>query len=136
MQWEELGKPSIINEGVLKAAMGIDLVYAITDNGGSAHIVFDDDNFEDESIDFCTALTEHGTLSPVAIDFIRQVLLHFKTLTIEERWSASALQKGWIIDAEFTTWRNAGRSIFEWQVQEKNLLRAWNTATPKLLTIK
>ena len=97
--YKEYGCPAIVNEATKHAAKLVEQVYEWSCVGGNAHIVLDDFNIEDSSIDWClkdaTSLNIRDACQE-QLDVERECLLAFKSLTIEERASALALFEGWI----------------------------------------
>lgn len=97
--YEERGSPKIVNDTTRRAADAISSVYDFNSVGGNAHIVFDDWNIDDESIDYCLGnglrenIHEH-TDAHLAIE--RRALTTFRALSLDERASALALQWGMI----------------------------------------
>jgi hypothetical protein len=51
--WEEEGKPQIDTPAVREAAAAVGAVYELNGVGGNLHIVLDDWNLEDGSVEFC-----------------------------------------------------------------------------------
>jgi hypothetical protein len=101
--YEEHGSPAIINERTIEAARLVGLLYDVNSVGGCAHIVIDDWNLEDGSIDssleWCDRPDQYGwTMDPESVTRSRAVLLAFKALTIEERASALALFDGFVLN--------------------------------------
>jgi len=99
--WVEAGKPRIKNKKTLWAAELIDAVYSNDDCGvgGYAHIVLDDWNLDDDDIDFCITQAEKEVYDNIGEQgrlVCLACLRHLKTLTMEERFSALALQDNFI----------------------------------------
>ncbi len=99
--YKEAGSPKIIDNKTKHAAYLIDEIYDKDGcgAGGYAHIVTDDWNLEDHSIDFCLKsvtnrshdwVSEDGALACI------ECLKYLKTLTKDERYSAMALSSGFI----------------------------------------
>lgn len=98
--YEEAGKPAIINEKTKKAAELIIAIY-IEDNcdlGGYAHIVVDDWNLDDLSIDYCIGVANEGSsdITEEGKQACLSCLNHLKTLSEDERYSAMALAENFI----------------------------------------
>lgn len=97
--YEEEGKPSIVNDATKEAAILTNAVYEFSCSGGNCHIVLDDFNIDDDSIEYCLNeglednLHEH-TAEQLKIE--RECLLAFKALSVAERASALAIYEGWI----------------------------------------
>lgn len=96
--WEQEGSPSVINERTIKAAELINAIYESEDGGtgGYAHIVVDDWNLEDGSIDFSLNAISEGDLAADTANACNECLTFLKTLTYEERCSALAINDGFI----------------------------------------
>jgi uncharacterized Fe-S cluster-containing radical SAM superfamily protein len=94
--YEEAGKPTIINDKTKKAAELIKTMYEQEgcSVGGYAHIVTDDWNLDDDSVDWCIKEAEKGEYEHIS-DHGRQSCLNtlkcLKELTEDERYSALAL---------------------------------------------
>ena len=97
--YEEAGKPAIVNHKTRQVAKAVSKIYEYNGVGSNAHIVVDDWNLDDESIDW--SLTE-GLSSNVhestaeQLDIERQCLTLLKSLTEDERYSALAIQRGFV----------------------------------------
>ncbi len=97
--YEEHGSPEIVNKGTEKAAKLIAMVYEGAGAGGNAHIVVDDFNIKDRSIDWCleVAIVENKfDTEPEQLAVERECLEAMKALTISERASALAIYEGWL----------------------------------------
>ncbi len=100
--WIERGGHSIVNERTLKGAELIDELYCTPDGGagGYAHVVTDDDNLEDHSIDFCLKSAAEDEFSKDISEETRIAsivcLEYLKTLSFEERSSALAIYNGFV----------------------------------------
>ena len=97
--WKELGSPTIVNDKTIIAARLIAYVYEHCGVGGGAHIVLDDWNLEDSSIDFCLGYIysdSHKDVSAGQIVAEEGCLRTLREMTVEERASALALYKGLI----------------------------------------
>jgi hypothetical protein len=95
--WVEAECPRIVTE---KTLIGADLIQAIydTDDGGAggiAHIVVDDWNLDDNSINYCLKEKDSG-LCEETVKASIACLIYLKTLTHEERYSAMAIQSKYI----------------------------------------
>ena len=62
--WEEGGTPQIDNEKVRAAVALVEAVYDHSCVGGNLHIVLDDWNIEDHSLEFCSYCIDHGGVMP------------------------------------------------------------------------
>jgi len=97
--YKKYGEPSIVSEATLKAAELVYAVYEFSSVGGNAHIVLDDFNIEDSSIDWClteglqTNIHEHDAGQ---LQIERECLECFKAMTVAERASTLAICEGWI----------------------------------------
>jgi hypothetical protein len=91
--FEAAGSPAIINEKTIKASELIEKVYDYEGCGGYAHIVTDDWNLEDESIESCInwALENKNQSDVESQRATFECLFYLLTLTEEERYSAMAL---------------------------------------------
>lgn len=98
--YEEAGKPKILNEEVKKAADLIGKLYEHPDcgAGGYAHVVTDDWNLEDGSIDFCIKEAEKGEydIDEEGRQLCLSILNQLKSLSKDERYSSLALADGFI----------------------------------------
>lgn len=90
--WEEAGKPSILNDKTIKAAELINEIYYTEDGGagGNAHLVVDDWNLDDSSIDYCIK-DRQNDIAEETIEACDKCLQFLKTLSMEERHSAMAI---------------------------------------------
>lgn len=95
--WSERGSHKIVSEKTTKAAELIQAIYDSEDGGagGYAHIVVDDWNLEDESIDFSLNAINEGDLAAETGHACLECLTFLKGLTWEERVSAMAIQNGY-----------------------------------------
>lgn len=92
--WHEEGAPRINNERVRLAAAAITALYVDHLAGGGLHIVTDDWNLEDSSVEFCERhMAEHGADAAE-----RAALATLKPLSQAERASALALERGFWSD--------------------------------------
>jgi len=93
--YEEAGKPAIVNERTKKAAELIEEVYEQYDcgTGGYAHIVVDDWNLDDSSIDFCINAANEGDydISENGKQACLNCLNYLKELSEDERYSTMAI---------------------------------------------
>lgn len=91
--WEEIGKPSIINDSVKEAAKKIAAVYDIHAAGGRLHMILDDWNVEDEYIvsnwSYLADPENRENRDQEEAEF--SCLKTFEKLTLDERYSALAL---------------------------------------------
>lgn len=96
--YNDLGSPKEINERVKHAAELVNELYALEDGGvgGYGHVVFDDWNIEDESIDYCINEANKNTLgwSEETRQASIKALNAFRQLSIEERATALAIYEG------------------------------------------
>lgn len=99
--WEKYGSPRIVNEKTKAAAELISGVYDHGACGGGLHIVVDDWNLDDASVDFCGDLVEgpgyprefHAGAEQIEAE--RACLRALKDMTVIERASALALYDGY-----------------------------------------
>lgn len=96
--WTERGGHQIVSEKTIKAAELIQAIYNSEDGGagGYAHIVVDDWNLEDESIDFSLNAIKEGYLAAETGQTCLECLTFMKGLTWEERVSAMAIHREYI----------------------------------------
>jgi hypothetical protein len=94
--WLKEGEYSIINKKTKEAARLISNIYKTDDGvcGGIAHIVVDDWNLGDNSIDFCLNDTDDVDISKRCKNACIKGLKYLRELTIEERYSAMAIADG------------------------------------------
>lgn len=97
--WEEYGKPDIVNEKTEAAAVLVQQVYDAIGGGmgGSLHIVLDDWNLEDDSInwcltqfDECKVSFEDKTFNVGLTDLEQACAAAFLGMSMEERASTLA----------------------------------------------
>jgi len=94
--WTELEIEPVVNAKVIRAYKLIAELYETEGGGcgGVGHIVFDDWNVEDASIDYCLDRCNAEELEKViggeAIEASRAALLYFRILTEHERYTALA----------------------------------------------
>lgn len=94
--WEELGIEPAATEKTVRAYKLITELYSLYMGGagGCGHIVFDDWNVGDSSIDFCLKGCDNakaiGDLGPEVCEMSRAALLYFRCLTEQERYTALA----------------------------------------------
>lgn len=95
--WAERGSPEIINKSTVKAAQLIEGVYDHHGAGGSLHIVLDDWNLSDASLDYCeTEISRNeGRVESRRTHAERKCLEALKKLTEPERASALAIYEGY-----------------------------------------
>lgn len=96
--WTNNGGHNIINERTIKAAELIQAIYDSEDGGagGYAHIVVDDWNLEDDSINFSINAINEGDLAEETGRACLECLTYLKGLTWEERVSALAIQNEYL----------------------------------------
>lgn len=104
--WKESGVTPVINDKTKKAVELIQAVYDCVEGGagGYGHIVFDDWNIDDSSIDFClNEIKKDVTIHEDEWDqqdtdelkrCCTEALTYFKTLTEDEKYTAVAIQGG------------------------------------------
>ncbi len=101
--WIERGGHSIVNKRTIKGSNLIADLYATEDGGagGYAHVVVDDDNLEDRSIDFCLESAEKNEFKDDICQETRKAsikcLSYLKKLSFEERSSALAIYNGFVV---------------------------------------
>lgn len=105
--YEDAGKPEIVNEKTIKASELIKELYD-TEFGGVGrygHIVFDDWNIDDDNIEWCIENANKGGYwqdenDEEGAEETRQAsltaLIYFKELSEEERYSALAIDDGFL----------------------------------------
>lgn len=81
----------VLNDAVLAAADAVNELYEVHAAGGSAHIVTDDWNLENHSIEFCI-----GYAKDEGDDIALDVLHLFKELRVGERATALAIFDGYL----------------------------------------
>jgi hypothetical protein len=93
--WEEAGKPQINTPAVREAARLAEVVYEHSCVGGNLHITLDDWNVEDSSLEFCRGSIRDNVNEGDAEQLAAELacLEAFAKLTVEERYSALALQQ-------------------------------------------
>jgi hypothetical protein len=94
--WSEEGEPAINTPAVREAAAAVEAVYNHSCVGGNLHIVLDDWNIEDDSLEFCRVQIErgdHGTEEERATE--RRCHDLMRALSVPERASALALYSGY-----------------------------------------
>lgn len=89
--WSEMGEPAHRNDRVRAAALSVARLYEVHGAGGGMHIVTDDWNLEDSSLDFCEHQRELD-------DRERRVLHALRDLTFKERGAALAMWEGFVED--------------------------------------
>ena len=96
--WASYGKPIIINGIINRLAKLIDVLYKYHGAGGGLHIIVDDWNLEDSHVEFCEqniAKEEYIKLCPkTRLNTEKACIKLLKSLSIQERASALALQRG------------------------------------------
>lgn len=99
--WEDAGSPKIVNDNVRAAVELIRAVYEYSSVGGNAHVVLDDFNLEDDSIQWCldTALVDniHEANEP-ELASERAALEALLAMSMDERASALALHDGYFTE--------------------------------------
>ena len=95
----EDGSPQIVNERTIKGAKLIDEIYEQHNcgSGGYAHIVVDDWNIDDESIDCCLNKRNIELFSDISMysrNVIDTCLRYLKELSYDERVSSMAIHSG------------------------------------------
>lgn len=94
--WVELDIKPVVNEKVVRAYKLVGELYELEGGGvgGAGHIVFDDWNIDDGSIDSCLQGCDDkhskGSLSEEVVETSRAALLYFRVLTEAERYTALA----------------------------------------------
>lgn len=99
--YEKNGKPTIVNKKTKKAAKLIGKIYEQDDcgAGGYAHIVVDDWNLDDNSIDSCIIDATKGEsdyISKKGRNVCLNCLNYLKELSEEERYSAMAIHSNFL----------------------------------------
>lgn len=98
--WVSAGSPKIVSEKTKRVADLINELYNHSLVGCYAHVVTDDWNLEDGSIDFCLESARKNEYSEHYNEAAKSVsiacLEAMKTLTMAERYSAMAIHEGYI----------------------------------------
>lgn len=96
--YEEYGKPAIVTDEIRQAAKLIEKVYDFSGVGGHLHIVLDDWNISDDSLDFCDRhIDAEGYDCPQGqIEAELACLNAFRKLSISHRAAALALHEGFL----------------------------------------
>lgn len=94
--YEEAGSPAIINDETKRVAALVDKLYEGAAAGGTAHIVVDDWNLDDGSIEWCLAQPMPQDYDPKQLDIETQALTALLALPMEQRVSAMALHERFI----------------------------------------
>ena len=84
--WQEYGSPKIKNENVFDAVYAVREVYDSDMMGGRLHIVIEDWNLDNESLEWCNALGLD--------DLERKCFDALSLLSIDERASVLAIFEG------------------------------------------
>lgn len=97
--WDEYGRPAIVNAATRAAAEKVARIYDYSDVGGNAHVVADDWNLSDQTIDWCLseALAENihkASEEQLAVE--GDALTALRALSLDERASAMAIFEGYI----------------------------------------
>jgi hypothetical protein len=95
--YKDYGSPKIITPATLEAAKLIEEVFEWSSGGGNLHIVIDDWNLDDDSLDFCD--TEIRTDDPSCdekLEAERKCLDALRKMTLEERASTLAIHDEFI----------------------------------------
>lgn len=92
--WSKYGKPTIDNQLVRQLRDAIEIVYGFNPAGGSLHIILDEWNIEDSSIEFCERYIAENPTTVDEDSFYRHVLSLLREATLEERASALAMYHG------------------------------------------
>jgi hypothetical protein len=106
----EYGSPTLESPEIWK---GVDLVkqlYEFTGAGGNCHIVTDDWNLEDHSIEFCLNEVSNGGFadeygyidSPEQLKVEREILDLMKSMSLDERASMMGLVDGCFTSAKLS----------------------------------
>lgn len=97
--YEEAGRPEIVSDKTKYACALVSKIYEYSCVGSNMHIVTDDWNLEDESIDFClnAIRTEpYHEITPEQKEIEYSCALAFKNMTMDERASALAIFDGYL----------------------------------------
>lgn len=94
--YEEYGKPTIVTDEIRQAAKLIEKVYEFSGVGGHLHIVLDDWNLSDDSLDFCDRyIARDGHVCPQEqIKSELACLDTFRKLSVSHRAAALAIHEG------------------------------------------
>jgi hypothetical protein len=92
--WENYGSPAIVNARTVAAADKVARIYEFSMVGGDAHVVVDDWNLSDETVQWC--LTEGMAMNvhehtPEQKAIVREALEALAALPLDERASAMAI---------------------------------------------
>lgn len=90
--WAEAGSPKIDNEKTRAAAAAIDRVYEFSGAGGNLHIVVDDWNLEDSSLEWCKVNAIVSEQDDEKREAEMACYTALRELTEEERYSAMAIR--------------------------------------------
>lgn len=94
--WETEGRHSLVNDKTRAAAALIAELYERHTVGGYLHIVTDDYNIEQDSIDWCMGSSGRGCFGRPMDDVERRCGEALQDMTDEERGSAIAIWEGWV----------------------------------------
>lgn len=96
--WIENGSPSISTDKTRALAGLINAsVNTFSNAARYGHIVFDDQNLDDDDIDYCiTALKEADDVDEQERTYVLNTLKEMRKLSYDERWSAMAIFENWI----------------------------------------
>lgn len=89
--WNELGRPTSEDPAVIRAAEAIAALYDETFSGGALHIVTDDWNLEDDTLQWCH---DSHPLTPVEKAAYEALL----PLSVGDRGAALAKFEGWDLE--------------------------------------
>lgn len=92
--WENYGRPKIVSPKTISAALAVRKLYVGAPTGGAMHIVTNDWNLEDDSIEYCRSKAEKGSEDE------KKVFSAFISMSFKERASALALSCGFIAAPE------------------------------------
>lgn len=96
--YEDYGKPTLVTPEIQEAAWLVEKVYEFSAVGGNLHIVVDDWNIEDSSLDFCDRYIDaEGYDCPQAqIKAELACLDAFRKLSVPHRAAALAIHEGFL----------------------------------------
>lgn len=98
--YEEAGQPAIVNDKTKAAAVLVSKIYEYSRVGSNMHIVTDDWNLEDDSIDFCLNAIRTAPfheITPEQKEIEEACAVAFKSMTMDERASTLAIYDGYLI---------------------------------------
>lgn len=93
--WKELGKPKMRTPQIERCAELVDELYQFNPVGGHLHIVTDDWNLEDHSVEFCRKYVEEQ--EPTEQTHVEaQIIQLMQPMSEEERGAVLAISSGFV----------------------------------------